>query len=472
MRFVQHARTIFTQYPEVTTVVSQVGRPDDGSDAAGFFNTEYFIDLKPRKQWRPRFSSTKDVIAAMSADLHDALPGVIWNFSQPIQDNVDEAANGVKGQLAVKLFGNDLSILEEKGEEIAKVMSQIRGIDDLGLLRVAGQPTVNLAIDGGAANRFGISITAIQEVVGIAVGGKVVGQIIEDNKRRDVVLRYQERYRTPENIGAIQMRGPSSRGVALSQLCDIKIDDAAGTIYREAGSRYIPIKYSVRGRDLTGTVEEAMRAVKEKVSLPQGYHLEWSGEYESQRRAEARLILIVPIAILALSMLIYSVLRSFAWTFTVLLTLGIAGAGGLLALFVTGSYFSVSSSAGFLALFGFSVQAGIIIVDQVNRLRASGHSVIDAAIKGGLQRLHLVLFIMSVAIVGVLPAALSNDIGTNVQRPFAIVMIGGLIANLAISPILLPALYVCFADREDKLARRSAVTVECVAASRWKSLGA
>ena len=452
MRLVRQARKAFAKYPEVTTVTSQVGRPDDGTDATGFFNTEYFIDLKPRDKWRHPFWTKVDLISSMSAYLRKQIPGVVWNFSQPIQDNWEEAASGVKGQHAVKLFGPDLKLLEEKGEQIVKVMDQIRGVSDPGLLRLVGQPNVDLTIDRVKANRFGINISDIQEVVEVAVGGKAVSQIIEGEKSYDLVVRYQETYKSSvDDIGSIKMLTPSRQPVALSQVCDIKIQDSPSMIYREANSRYIPIKYSVRGRDLENTVKEAMRAVKEKVKLPQDYHLDWAGEYDSQKRAEARFLVIMPITILVIFIVLYSMFDSFKWAFIVLLNIGMARIGGLLALFITGTYFSVSASVGFLVLFGMSVQTGVIMVDYINQLRARGYSTVDAAREGAIQRLRAIFVVMSVATVGLLPAALSHAIGSDSQRPFAIVIVGGLIMDLVLSAMLLPTLYVSIARPEDKL---------------------
>jgi heavy metal efflux system protein len=451
-RLVRQARKVFAKYPEVTTVASQVGRPDDGTDATGFFNTEYFIDLKPRNQWRHLFWTKADLISSMSAYLRKEIPGVVWNFSQPIQDNLEEAASGVKGQHAVKLFGPDLKLLEEKGEQIVKVMNQIRGVSDLGLLRVGGQPNVTLTIDRARANLFGINISDIEDVVEVAVSGKVVSHVIEGERRDDLVVRFQEPYgRTVDDIGEIKVLAPSAQRVALSQVCDIKIQDSQSMVYREANSRYIPIKYSVRDRDLENTVKEAMRVVKEKVKLPQGYRLDWAGEYDSQKRAETRFLVIMPITILVIFMVLYSMFDSFKWAFMVLLNIGMARIGGLLALFITGTYFSVSSSVGFLVLFGMSVQTGIIMVGHINQFRARGYSIVDAVSEGARQRLRVIFMVMSAATVGLLPAALSHAIGSEFQRPFAIVIVGGLIMDLVMSAMLLPALYVSIARPGDKL---------------------
>jgi cobalt-zinc-cadmium resistance protein CzcA len=451
-RIMDQARIAFAKFPEVTQVVSQVGRSDDGTDATGFFNTEYFIDLKPHNAWRKELHENKEeLIAAMDREV-SKIPGVIWGFSQPIADNMEEAVSGVKGQLAVKLTGDDLKTLEEKADEIADVMRTIPGVADLGIFRVIGQPNVNLIVDRAKADRFGINVSEIQDAIETAVGGKAVSQILQGERRYDLVVRYQEPYRhSVENVADIRILAPSGERVSLGQLCDIKVQDGASMIYREANSRYIAIKYSVRGRDLGSTVEEAIRKVNEKVKLPQGYRLDWAGEYESQKRANRQLAVIVPITILLIFLILYSAFDSFKWSFLILLNLSMAPIGGLLALLLSGTHFSVSSGIGFLALFGVSVQIGLIMVQYINQLRARGHTVMEAAVDGAVRRLRPIMMTMLVATLGLLPAALSHDIGSDSQRPFAIVIVGGLITDLVISVFLLPTLYVWFARPSDVL---------------------
>jgi cobalt-zinc-cadmium resistance protein CzcA len=446
------ARIAFARFPEVTQVVSQVGRSDDGTDATGFFNTEYFIDLKPRKEWRKQFHGDKEeLIAALDREV-EKIPGVIWGFSQPIADNMEEAVSGVKGQLAVKLIGSDLKLLEAKSEEIANVMRTVPGVADLGVFRVLGQPNVNLFVDRGKADRFGINVADVQDAVETAVGGKAVSQILKGERRYDLMVRYQEPYRrTVEDISNIRILAPSGERVSLAQLCEVKVEDGASMIYREANSRYIAIRYSVRGRDLGSTVEEAIRKVNEKVKLPQGYRLDWAGEYESQQRANKRLAYIVPITLLLILLILYTAFGAFKWAFLILLNVGMAPIGGLLALFFTGTHFSVSSGVGFLALFGVSVQTGLIMVQYINQLRTRGEPVMEAAVEGAIRRLRPIMMTMLVATLGLLPAALSHDIGSDSQRPFAIVIVGGLLTDLLISIVLLPTLYVWLARPSDTL---------------------
>jgi cobalt-zinc-cadmium resistance protein CzcA len=451
-RLTNQARIVFASFPEVTQVVSQVGRPDDGTDTGGFFNTEYFVDLKPKEQWRPVFHQDKDeLIGAMDREL-EKLPGVIWNFSQPIADNMEEAVSGVKGQLAVKVYGDDLRLLESKGDEIVNILRKIPGVEDLGLFRVVGQPNLNLVVDRKAAARYGINVSDIHDAVQTAVGGNAVGQVLQGEQRYDLVARYLPRFRdTKDAIERIRLLAPSGERVALSQLCDVKTLDGASQISREFNSRYVALKYSVRGRDLGSTVEEAIKHVDREVKLPAGYHVEWAGEYESQKRSSKRLAIVVPITILVICVILYTMFNSPKWVLLILANVAMAPIGGLLALLLTGTRFSVSSGVGFLALFGVSVQTGVIMLEYINQLRVRGHSIFDSAVEGAVQRLRPIIMTTLVASIGLLPAATSRGIGSDSQRPFAIVIVGGLLLALLLSVYLLPTLYVWVAGTEDVL---------------------
>jgi cobalt-zinc-cadmium resistance protein CzcA len=448
----KQARLVLADFPEVTQVVSQVGRPDDGTDASGFYNTEFFVDLRPREKWRSEFHGKKDeLIAAMDQRLQQ-FPGVDWNFSQPISDNVEEAVSGVKGELAVKLFGGDLKTLEQKADEIQGVMSRIPGVADLGTFQVRGQPNVNLNIDRAAADRFGINVADVQDAVESAVGGKAVSQVLIGEQRFDMTVRFQPQFRrTVEDISNIRLVAPSGERVSLGQLCTITLDDGASTIYREGNSRYIAIKYSVRGRDLGSTVRQAIEDVGQKVKLPESYHLDWTGEYESQQRANRRLAIIVPVTLLLMSFILYSAFGSWKWVGLILAVVALSPLGGFLSLLVTGTHFSVSSGLGFLALIGVSVEIGVIMVEYINQLRTRGMPVRDAAKEGAALRLRPIMMTMLVATLGLLPAAMSHDIGSDSQRPFAIVIVGGLIVELLVSVILWPTLYVFWARPGDRL---------------------
>ena len=458
--FTNKARVVMASFPEVTQVVSQTGRPDDGTDTAGFFNTEYFVDLKRKEDWRPVFHQNKDaLIAAIDKEL-EKFPGVLWNYSQPISDNMEEAVSGVKGELAVKLYGDDLRALEHKAEEIQSQMQTVKGVEDLGIFRIVGQPNLNLKVDRTAAARWGINVADIQDAVQTAVGSNAITQVQHGEAHYDVTLRYKQPYRdTREAIESLRLLSPSGERVSLAQLTTISTDDGAEQINREAGQRYIAIKYSVKGRDLGSTVEEAIAKVEHNVQLPPGYRLEWAGEYESQKRANKRMAVVVPITILAIFLILYTMFRSFKWAMLILVSVIMASIGGPLALFLTHTNFSVSSAVGFLALFGVSVQTGVIMIEFINQLRAhrkgmeesSQDHIVAAAVEGAVLRLRPIMMTMLVATLGLMPAAFSHAIGSDSQRPFAIVIVGGLLANLVIGIFLLPALYVMFAGDNDEL---------------------
>ncbi len=449
-RLMNQARIVLASFPEVTQVVSQIGRPDDGTDPTGFFNTEYFVDLKPKDQWRRVFRQDKEeLIAAMDREL-ETIPGALWNFSQPIADNMEEAVSGVKGQLAIKVYGDDLPTLEAKGEEIVDVLRHIGGIADLGLFRAIGQPNLEFVVDRKQAARYQINVADVQDAIETAVGGKAVSQVLQGEQRFDLVARYQAPYRnTREAIQAIRLLAPSRERVSLEQLCTVQVRDGASEIYREGNSRYVAIKYSVPVRDLGSTVEEAMRKVHAQVKLPTGYHIDWAGEYESQKRSQKRLMLVLPLTMLVICIVLYTVFDSAKWVLLILANVAMAPIGGLLALLITHTHFSVSSGVGFLALFGVAVQTGVIMLEYINQLRARGYTVLDGAIEGSVLRLRPIMMTMLVASFGLLPAALSRGIGSDSQRPFAIVIVGGLIAALILGVYLLPTLYVWVAKEQN-----------------------
>ncbi len=452
VRVMSAARPILASFPEVKDVVSQVGRPDDGVDTTGFFDTEYFVDLKPKAEWRPVFHEDKEeLIAAMDREL-TKMPGVLWNFSQPISDNMEEAVSGVKGELAVKVYGDDLKTLEAKGDEIVSVMSKIQGVRDLGLFRVIGQPNLNLVVDRMAAARYGINVSDIQDAIQTAVGGNAVTQVLQGEAHYDVVPRYSQDFRnSAEAIENVRLVAPSGERVSLAQLTKPVVVDGASEIYREGNSRYVAIKYSVRGRDLGGAVEEAIDKVTTQVKLPPGYKLDWAGEYASQKRSARRLAIVVPITIGLIFFILYTMFGSFKWAMLIMANVAIAPIGGTLALWVTGTNFSVSSGVGFLALFGVSVQTGVIMLEYINQMRVRGHTVEEAAVEGAVLRLRPIMMTMLVATLGLLPAATSHGIGSDSQRPFAVVIVGGLISDLILSLFLLPTLYVWIARPDDVL---------------------
>jgi cobalt-zinc-cadmium resistance protein CzcA len=452
IRVSNQARIILCSFPEVPQCTSQTGRPDDGTDTTSFFNTEYFVDLKPKEEWRAVFHENKDeLIAAMNRELNK-IPGVVWGFSQPIEDNMEEAVSGVKGELATKVYGDDLKVLEETADQIVGIMRGVKGIEDLGVFRVLGQPNLNVGVDRDAAARYQINVADVQDAIQTAVGGNALTQVLQGEARYDLTLRYLPSYRdTKDAIENIRLLSPSGERVSLAQLCKISESDGGSEIYREGNQRYVAIKYSVRGRDLGSAVEEAMKKINDGVKLPPGYHIDWEGEYESQKRADERLLIVLPITILLIFIILYTMFKSFKWALLILANVAMARIGGLLALLITGTNFSVSSGVGFLALFGVSVQTGVIMLEYINQLRARRYSIEDAAVEGAVLRLRPIMMTMLVATLGLLPAALSHAIGSDSQRPFAIVIVGGLIADLVMSIFLLPTLYVWVAGERDML---------------------
>ncbi|ACO33212.1 MULTISPECIES: CusA/CzcA family heavy metal efflux RND transporter [Acidobacterium] len=446
-------RLILASFPETTMVVSQDGRPDDGTSASGFFNTQYYVGLKPQSEWPMPYRSSKALlIEAMDKKLKEEIPYAGWNFSQPIQDNVDEAVSGVRGENGVKVFGPDLKVLAEKAKEVQAALNTVPGVVDTGIYHVMGQPNVNITVSRSLASRYGISVSAIRQAVEGAVGGKVVSQILRGDERFPLSVRYEKQDRTSvQAIASIRILSPSGARVSLGQLCHISIQEGPSTIFRNNNERFIPIKFGVRGRDLGSTVKQAMQVVQSKVKLPQGYHFVWAGEYTSEQQADHRLDEIIPIAIIGIALLLYFAFNSFKWVFIILLDVALAPLGGLLALLVTHTYFSVSSGVGLLALFGVSIQIGMIMLEYINQLRSRGHSIEEAALEAARVRLRPILMTMLVATLGLLPAAMSHAIGSDAQRPFAIVIVGGLTLTLVISLFLLPTLYVVLAGPNDKL---------------------
>ncbi len=382
----------------------------------------------------------------------EKIPGVLWNFSQPIADNMEEAVSGVKGELAIKIYGDDLQKLESTGDQIVNVMRNIKGVEDLGLFRAIGQPNLNFTVDRDEASRFGLNVSDVQDAIQTAVGGNAVSQVLQGERRFDLVPRYTTPYRdTKEAIENVRLLAPTGERVSLAQLSKVQVKDGASEIYREENSRYVAIKYSVRGRDLGSTVQEAMRAVNQQVKLPEGYRVSWAGEYASQQRSQKRLMIVLPITILVIFIILYTMFHSFKWASLMLANIAMAPLGGLLALLITGTHFSVSSGVGFLALFGVCVQTGVIMLEYINQLRARGHSVLDAAVEGAVLRLRPIMMTTLVATLGLLPAAMSRAIGSDSQRPFAIVIVGGLLVAMLMNIFLLPTLYVWIAGDQDVL---------------------
>jgi heavy metal efflux system protein len=445
-------RSTIMEFEEVPKTVCQLGRPDDGTDASGFFNTECFIDLKPQKEWRKKFHQDKDkLIEAINKKLSN-IPGVVWNFSQPISDNVEESMSGVKGALVVKLYGEDLPTLTNKAEQIKKVLAKVSGIQDLGIFEEMGQPNVNIVIDRDKISRYGLNISDVQGVIETAIGGKVVSQMVDNEKHFDIVVRYLPGYReTIKQIQQIIVNTPDGYRIPLKDLTTLKVQDNASIIYRENNGRYIAVKFSVRGRDLGSAIDEAQKMVNKDVILPPSYRLKWAGEFESKKRSEARLAMVVPITVAVIFFILFLTFGSFKWASIIMADVATARMGGVLALFLTGTNFSVSSGIGFLAVFGVSVQTGMLLTSSINNLRVKGLSIDEAVKQGSVLALRPIIMIALVATLGLLPAALSHAIGSDSQRPMAIVIVGGLLTDLVIAFFLLPTLYTLVAKPDDKL---------------------
>jgi len=451
-KIVPQIRSIIASFPEVTTVASEHGRPDDGTDATGFFNAEFYVGLKPYAQWHGSIRNKAQLISAINDKL-EPFPGITFNYTQPAEDAVDEAETGLKSALAVKVFGPDLGTLQKKGKAIKAVLEHVRGIKDVTLVQELGQPSLAIKIDRGKAASYGINVDDINGLIETAIGGDVATQVVQQEKEFDLVVRLQGQYRdNPVAIGNILVPTAGGGQVALKELADISVSNGASFIYRENNSRFIGVQFSVEGRDLAGAVEDAMAQVSKKVTLPQGYRADWGGEYGEYTASRAQLAAIVPLTLLLIFLLLFFLYRNFKFPAIALAgVLMSAPVGGILALWLTGTAFSVSSGIGFLALFGVSVQTALVYISYVNELRRSGTSVAEAVREGAILRLRPIMMTALVAALGLLPAAVATGVGTDTQRPFAIVIVGGLITCLAIVVFLMPALYTLVARDGDRL---------------------
>jgi len=451
-KIVPQIRAIIASFPEVTVVGSEHGRPDDGTDATGFFNAEFFVGLKPYKQWDGPIRTKPQLIAAINDKLQ-SFPGITFNYTQPAEDAVDEAETGLKSALAVKIFGPDLDTLEAKGKAIKAVLEHVRGIRDVTLVRELGQPSLTIQIDRAKIARYGINVDDINGLIQTAIGGDVATQVVQQEKEFDLLVRLQGKYRgDPVAIGNVLVAAPGGQHIPLKELAQISVTNGASFIYRENNSRFIGVQFSVEGRDLAGAVEDAMTQVSQKVQLPQGYRVDWGGEYSEYTASRAQLMAIVPLTLLLIFMLLFVLYRNFKFPAIALVgVLMSAPVGGILALWLTGTAFSVSSGIGFLALFGVSVQTALVYISYVNELRLAGTPLAEAIREGAILRLRPIMMTALVAALGLLPAALATGVGTDTQRPFAIVIVGGLIACLAIVIFLMPALYALVAREGDRL---------------------
>jgi cobalt-zinc-cadmium resistance protein CzcA len=440
-------REMLLRYPEVITVTSQQGRPDDGSDAAGFYNAEFFVPLKPFDQWPPN-ATKESLINDIQAEFNKEFVGIDFNFSQYIQDNVEEGLSGVKGANSAKIIGPDLKTLEWIARDCMDQMAQVQGITDLGVFWVLGQPNLNIRIDRAKAARYGLNVSDVNNVIQAALGGTVATTLLESDRQFGVVVRLAPEYR--DNIDAVRnlkiaVQTPGGNAyVALSELASITLDTGASYIFRERNQRFVPIKFSVRGRDLAGAVEEAQQRISRSVKLPSGYRIEWSGEFEWLQEAKQRLALILPITFGLIVVLLYGLFNSWRDSMLALLGLPFAVSGGVLALYVSGLDFSISAAIGFISLFGVSVMSGILIINGYYRVAASGIAPADAMFHAVEQQMRPILMMTLSACIGLLPAAISTGIGSQVQRPLATVIVGGMLIGPVMLLIVVPALQTIF----------------------------
>lgn len=445
-------RAILLRHPEVLTVVSQHGRPDNGSDASPFSNVELFAPLKPFDEW-PKGLTKEKLTEQLQKEFGEQLPGVGFNFSQYIQDNVEEALSGVKGANSVKIVGPNLKVLESLASQVQTEMAKVRGVTDLGIFRLLGQPNLNIKIDREKAARYGLNTGDVNTVVQAALGGSTVSTVLEGDRQFSVAVRLDPQFRS--SIDAVrtvkvayQTPAGSNAYIPLSELADITLDTGASFIYRERSQRYIPIKFSVRGRDLGGTVAEAQERVAKAVKLPNGYQILWAGEFDNLQNAKQRLLIVVPITLLLIFVLLYGLFNSLRDSLLALAGIPFAIGGGLIALYVTGLDFSVSAAIGFISLFGVAVMDGILNITYFRELTASGIGLGEAVFRGAEQRMRPMLMTALSAGVGLLPAAISHGIGSQVQRPLAIVVVGGMFIGPLLLLVVAPALRKIFLAKE------------------------
>jgi cobalt-zinc-cadmium resistance protein CzcA len=440
-RLATDVRGIFQRFPEVTGVVSQLGRPDDGTDPTSFFNAEFLVNLKSAKGWRAEITSKDKLIEEIEKVLA-TIPGVTFNFSQVIQDNVQEAMSGVKGENSIKLFGADLKVLEAKAMAIEQVMKQVRGVKDLGIFRLLGQPNLLIRVDREACARYGLLVSDVNAVVQAAIGGQALSRVFEGERWFDLVVRFLPEYRQDtETIGNILISTPEGARIPLKQLTAISMQTGAFIIFRENNERYIPIKFSVRGRDLESTVREAQARLLEQVSLPERYRIEWHGEYDQLQDEKQRLATIVPFSLMIILFLVYLTVGSFRDAVLVLLAVPFALIGGVFSLLVTGTDFSISAAVGFISLFGVAIQGGLILVVRIRDLVQEGHDLRSAIVTGADARMRPVLMTTLAAGIGLLPAAVATGIGAQSQQPLARVVVGGMLTSAVLILLVLPVLY-------------------------------
>jgi cobalt-zinc-cadmium resistance protein CzcA len=448
MPIVNRMREILLSHPEVVTVASQHGRPDDGSDAAGFYNAEFFVPLKPFDEWPAGMDKPK-LINELQAEFEKEFVGIDMNFSQYIQDNVEEGLSGVKGANSAKVIGPDLPTLEKIAKAAMREMAQVQGITDLGAFWVLGQPNLNIRIDRKKAARYGLAVSDINTVVQAAMGGTVATTLLEADRQFGVVVRLAPEYRgSVDAVRNIKVGYQTAAGtnayIPLTELADISIDSGASYIYHERNQRFMPIKFSVRGRDLAGAVADAQERIAKNVKLPSGYRIEWAGEFEWLQAAKQRLLIIMPITFAFILILLYGLFNSWRDSFLALLGLPFAVCGGILGLYVSGLDFSISAAIGFISLFGVSVMSGILIINGYYRVAAGGMEPLEAMFHAVQEQMRPILMMCLSACIGLFPAAVSTGIGSQVQRPLATVIVGGMLIGPIMLLVVVPALQSLF----------------------------
>jgi cobalt-zinc-cadmium resistance protein CzcA len=447
-------RAILQSFPQVTTVANELGRPDDGTDSTGFFNNEFYIGLKPYsdKSWSGAIHEKKQLVDAIN-DKMSSFPGVIFNYTQPAEDAVDEAETGLKSSLAVKIFGGDLGTLEANARKVKRIISKVPGIADITVVRELGQPSLIVTPDRAKIARYGLNVDDINTIVETAMGGKAATQVIQGERQFDLVLRMEEPYRKDADaIRRMLIATPDGQHLPLSDFADIHIDNGASFIYRESNSRFIGVQFSVRNRDLAGAVEEARREVDRQMKLPVGYTFDWGGEYKDYLAARDQMKFIAPMTILLILLILFALYGNMKFPLIILFSVLVTEpVGGLLALWYTGTNFSVSSGLGFVALIGVAVLTSVILYSFINKLRLEGKDIMTATYEASLLRLRPIMMTALVACIGLLPAAMSTGIGSDSQKPFAIVIVGGLLSRLLLSIFLAPVLYAIVARKDDVL---------------------
>jgi cobalt-zinc-cadmium resistance protein CzcA len=451
-RLTSEIRRLFRESPEVTTIVSQLGRPDDGTDPTSFFNAEFLANLKPQHEWRSGLS--KDSLIEEIEGRLKEIPGITFNFSQVIQDNVEEAMSGVKGENSIKLFGTDLRTMEAKAVEIEQVMKQIRGVKDLGIFRLVGQPNLLIQVNREASARYGLQVGNVNAIVQAAVGGQAVTQVYEGEKLFDLVVRFLPEYRQDvEAIGNILVNTPEGARIPLKQLASITTQTGAFIIYRENNERYIPIKFSVRERDLQSTVEEAQARLAARVSLPERYRMEWAGQYDQLKDEQKRLATVVPLSLLIILFLLYTTFDSLKNALLVLVTVPFALVGGMLSLVTAHTHFSISAAVGVISTLGVAILGGVLLISRIEDFRQTGLTLRQAVLKGADVQMRPILMATLGAAIGLLPAALATGIGSQAQKPLARVVVGGMLSAAFLILVVLPVLY-------ELVHRRSAMSGE------------